>query len=127
MRAIRLLIPAALLFFAVPAAAQGEATGQGQQGQPRQARQNEMLFKDITLTDAQKAQVDSIQAAYRTMMRDQMGTGGMQDSATRAKMAELRSKQMADIRKVLTPDQQVIFDKNLAAIPPMGGGRRPPR
>ena len=120
MRAIRLMVAAALVIFAVPAAAQGGGQGAAQ-------RQNEMLFKDITLTDAQTMQIDSIQTAGRTAMREAMA-GGMQDPSAREKMMEMRTKQNSDIRAVLTAEQQVIFDKNLAAMPAMGaGGRRPPR
>ena len=122
MRTINVLLAATLVMLAVPAAAQGGPGG-------GQGRMNEMLFKDITLTEVQKAKVDSIQAAGREAMRgqmQQMQPGGMQDSSGRAKMAEMRAKQMADIRGLLAADQQVVFDKNLAAMPPMGAGRRPP-
>ena len=122
MRTINVLLAATLVMLAVPAAAQGGPGG-------GQGRMNEMLFKDITLTEVQKATVDSIQAAGREAMRgqmQQMQPGGMQDSSGRAKMAEMRAKQMADIRGLLAADQQVVFDKNLAAMPPMGAGRRPP-
>ncbi len=127
MRAIRLLAAAALVTFAVPAAAQGGGQGaQGAQGGGQgMQRQNEMLFKDITLTEVQKAKIDSIQTAGRTAMREAMA-GGMQDPSAREKMMEMRAKQNADIRAVLTAEQQVIFDRNLAAMPAMGGGRRPP-
>lgn len=122
MRTINVILAAALVMVAVPAAAQGGQAGPG----GGQGRQNEMLFKDITLTDVQKAKVDSIQAAGREAMRAQMQSGGMQDSTTRAAMMAMRAKQMADIRALLTPEQQTVFDKNVAAMPPMGGGRRPP-
>ncbi len=123
MQAIRILAAAALVLVASTAQAQGGPPGGGQ-GQAQ--RQNEMMFKDITLTDVQKAKVDSIQTAGRTEMQALMQGGGMQDSTTRAKMTEMRTKQRADIRAVLTAEQQVIYDKNIAAMPAMGGGRRPP-
>jgi hypothetical protein len=37
-------------------------------------------------------------------------------------MMDLRQKQNAEVRAVLTDEQKVIFDKNLAAMPQ---GRRP--
>ncbi len=127
MQAIRILAAAALVFVASTAAAQGgqggPGGGMGQGG--GMGRMNEMLFKDITLTDAQKAKIDSIQAHARTEMQALMQSGGMQDPATREKMTEMRAKQNKDIRDVLTAEQQVVFDKNLAAMP-QGGGRRPP-
>ena len=94
-------------------------------------RQNEMLFKGITLTDAQKAKVDSIQTKGREEMMAMMQGGGMQamqDPGMREHMMQMRAKQMADIRAVLTADQQALYDKNLAEMPQgPGGGRRPPR
>jgi Spy/CpxP family protein refolding chaperone len=129
MRAMNILTAAALVLVASTATAQGGTPPQGGgmgQGQGQGAgRMNEMLFKDITLTDVQKAKIDTIQTKMRDEQRALMQAGGMQDPATREKMTALRTKQNADIKAVLTPEQQVIFDKNLAAMP-QGGGRRPP-
>ena len=127
---IRLLLTA-LALSASTLTAQGGMGGQrgmgGQAGMMN--RQNEMLFKDITLTDAQKAKVDSIQAKGREEMMAMMQGGGQDRSAMREVMMQVRAKQMADIRAVLTAAQQPVFDKNLAEMPqgPGGAGRRPPR
>ena len=100
---------AALVAFAAPSA---HAQGGGGGGQGRGGRQMEMLMQGITLTDAQKASVDSIGQAFRAQMPP-MQQGTPPDSATRAKMMEVRQKQYAAIRTVLTPDQQKTFDKNV--------------
>lgn len=122
MQAIRILAAAALVFVASTAAAQGgQGGGMGQGGAQGAARMNEMLFKGITLTDAQKAKVDTIQAHAR----EQMASMDRSDPAMREKMTEMRAKQNKDIRDVLTAEQQAIYDKNLAEMP-QGGGRRPP-
>lgn len=129
MRAVRMMIVTAMVVVAVPAAAQGGQRGQGANPEARaamQQRQNEMLFRGITLSEAQQAKVDSIQAAGREAMQAAMG-GGMQDPTARQRMQELREKQMADIRAVLTPEQQAVFDTNRANMPAPGAGRRPPR
>ncbi len=126
MKAIRILMAAAMVFVASTAAAQGGQGGAGMGQGGGQGRQNEMLFKGITLTDVQKAKIDSIQAAGRTEMQAMMQAGGMQDSTNRAKMMTMRTKQRADIRAVLTAEQATIYDKNIAEMPAMGGGRRPP-
>jgi len=123
MRAMKMIAAALLVLVASTAQAQGGQAGQG----PGQGggRMNEMLFKGITLTAEQKAKVDSIQAAGREEMRTLMQSGGgMQDSTTRAKMQDARKKQNDAIRAILTPEQQAVFDKNLAEMPQ--GGRRPP-
>ena len=112
----------ALVAFAAPAAyAQG---GGGGGGQGRGNRQMEMLMQGITLTDAQKASVDSIGQAFRAQMPP-MQQGTPPDSATRAKMMEVRQKQYAAIRTVLTPDQQKTFDKNVEEMRANMGRPRP--
>lgn len=129
MRAIRILTAAALVFVASTAAAQGgqgARAGGGQGAAEMQQRQNEMLFKGITLSEAQKAKIDSLQAAQRTAQQEMMQGGGMQDPAAREKMMEMRQKHQAEVRRVLTTEQQVIYDKNLAEMPQRGAGRRPP-
>ena len=133
MRAIRFVVAGALIAVASTTAAaqggqgagQGQERGQGMTPEQRQARQNEMLFKGITLTEMQQKKIDSIQVAARTANQALMQGGGMQDPATREKMMEARRKTTADIRAVLTPEQQVVYDKNIAEMP-QGRGQRPP-
>jgi Spy/CpxP family protein refolding chaperone len=77
----------------------------------------QMLFEGITLTDAQQKQVQDISAKYRAEMQQAMPNGmggGPPDPAARAKMDEIRTKQYAEIRGILTGDQQTAFDKNIA-------------
>lgn len=137
MKAIRVLVATALVLVSMPVAAQGGMGGGqgGMGGQNREAmqqRQNEMLFKGITLTDAQKAKIDTLQTAQRTAMQAMMQGGGMQDPSARERVGEMRTKLNTDIREVLTAEQRTQFDKNLNEMPnrgtamPMGGGR-PPR
>ncbi len=95
-----------------PGAGQGQGApgmrGQGMRGQA-------ILFEGITLTASQKLAVDSIQAQYRAERGKTMSAGaGRQDPAARTKMTEMMDKQNADIRALLTADQQVAFDKNIA-------------
>lgn len=92
----------------------------GPQGGPgggmRGGRGMAMLFEGITLTDAQQKQTQEIGAKYRAQMMEMMPNGmggGPPDAATRAKMNDLRTKQMAEIRAVLTAGQQTAFDKNV--------------
>lgn len=72
----------------------------------------EMLFKGIDLTDAEKAAIDSIQTAYRAKMPART-PGQAPDPSARAAMRETMQKETADLRSVLTPDQQKVFDKNV--------------
>ena len=98
------------------AAAQGQPEPQGQ-GDRRGGGMGGMLLRDITLTDAQKAQVKTIRDKYvpqqMELRKAAQGTGGPPDEATRNKMMDLQEKQAAEIRAVLTSDQQKVFDGNL--------------
>jgi Spy/CpxP family protein refolding chaperone len=91
----------------------------GQFGQRRMAR----LLQGITLTDQQKAQVDSITAKYRAMM-PAFTPGAPPDSVTRAKFREINQQQDSTIRTVLTAEQQKVWDANVAEM--RSRVRRPP-
>ena len=100
------------------AAAQGQPEPKEGQGEMRRGGgMGGMLLKDITLTDAQKEQVKTIREKYvprqLELRKAVQATGGPPDDATRAKMMELQSQQSAEIRAILTPDQQKTFDNNL--------------
>ena len=100
------------------AAAQGRPEPKEGQGEMRRGGgMGGMLLKDITLTDAQKDQVKTIREKYvpkqLELRKAVQGTGGPPDEATRAKMMELQGQQSAEIRAVLTADQQKTFDHNL--------------
>ncbi len=123
------LVATALLALSGSVALAQNPGGMGGMGGMRQGgpgMRMQALLNGITLTAPQQASIDSIQAAYRPRMRALFTPGAPPDSASRAAMATLRTSQDKDIRAVLTPDQQKIFDKNLAALPPMGAGRRGP-
>jgi Spy/CpxP family protein refolding chaperone len=99
------------------ASAQGQPEPQGQGGRGG-GGMGGMLLKDITLTDAQKDRIKTIREKYMPQQMElrkaAQATGTAPDEATRTKMMDLQTKQAADIRAVLTADQQAIFDKNMA-------------
>jgi Spy/CpxP family protein refolding chaperone len=104
---------AALLLAVAPMANAQAGGGMGGRGGGRGGgRMMAMLFKGIELTDTEKAQVDSIQAAYRAKMPART-PGQAPDPSARAAMRETMQKETADLRSVLTPDQQKVFDKNV--------------
>ncbi|MDP9204036.1 MAG: Spy/CpxP family protein refolding chaperone [Gemmatimonadota bacterium] len=99
-------------------AAQGQPANQQGQGEMRRGGgMGGMLLKDITLTDAQKDQIKTIREKYvpkqLELRKAVQATGGPPDEATRAKMMELQTQQSAEIRAILTADQQKTFDHNL--------------
>ena len=79
------------------------------------ARRMQRLLQGITLTPEQQAKVDSITTRYSAQM-PAFTPGVMPDSATRAKMRDLNANQDVEIRTVLTPDQQKVFDDNVAQM-----------
>jgi Spy/CpxP family protein refolding chaperone len=106
------------LALAAPAAhAQNPAAPPAAEGPGRAAldRRRALLFKDITLTADQQAKIDSIHARYRAE-RPAFTPGTPPDSATRSTMRERMRAQMDDIRSVLAPDQQELWDRNMAAL-----------
>jgi Spy/CpxP family protein refolding chaperone len=130
MKAIRIATLAAALCVGMTsvAAAQG-APPQGQgQGERRAGGMGGMLLKDINLTDAQKDQVKTIREKYlpqqMELRKAAQATGGPPDEATRSKMMELQNKQAADIRAILSADQQATFDKNLVEMKARMDSRR---
>jgi Spy/CpxP family protein refolding chaperone len=97
------------------ASAQGTEANQGQ-GVRRGGGMGGMLLKDIALTDVQKDQIKVIREKYlpqQMELRKSAQAVGEVDAATRAKMTDLQSKQAAEIRAILTADQQKTFDHNL--------------
>jgi Spy/CpxP family protein refolding chaperone len=125
MKVIRIATLAAALCVGITSVAAAQGTeppqqGQGQGEMRRGGGMGGLLLKDITLTDAQKAQVKEIREKYAPQQLELrkaiQATGGPPDEATRAKIADLQSKQAAEIRAILTADQQATFDKNLAEM-----------
>ncbi|MFA6166608.1 MAG: Spy/CpxP family protein refolding chaperone [Gemmatimonadaceae bacterium] len=125
MKVIRFLAAAAIVLTATTAMAQGGPPGGGQAGAQRAM---EAMMQGITLTDVQKAKVDSIVAASREesmKMRQEMQAAGTPPSdEMRAKMTAVTTKRNDAIKAVLTPEQQEQFAKNLANMPQRA---RPPR
>ncbi|HMG69950.1 MAG TPA: Spy/CpxP family protein refolding chaperone [Gemmatimonadaceae bacterium] len=133
MKAIRIATLAAALCIGITSAAAAQGTeppqqGQGQGGMRRGGGMGGMLLKDINLTDAQKEQVKTIREKYLPqqveLRKAAQATGAAPDEATRAKMMDLQTKQAAEIRAILTADQQATFDKNLAEMKAQMDSRR---
>ena len=119
MKAIRIATLAIALSVASASVAAAQAQGEPQLG-GRRGGMGGMLLKDITLTDAQKEQAKTIREKYLPQLmeirKSVQATGAPPDDATRAKITDLQNKQTAELRAILTADQQVIFDKNVAEM-----------
>lgn len=115
----------------------------GARGDRGEGRGQKGLFKDIALSEQQKSQIKTIHAKYRDQYQSQRGNRQKGDSAwgqrrnggeraqrdtaamrqrreaMQAQIAhnsQLRQQEMAEIRGVLTVDQRVTFDRNVAEL-----------
>jgi Spy/CpxP family protein refolding chaperone len=110
-----LVICACVLALVAPGAAAQNPPSPDEPGRAAMERRRELLFKDITLTPEQRAKIDSIRGRYRAE-RPAFTPGSPPDSATRRSMRERMRAQLDEIRAVLTPDQQQLWDRNVAAL-----------
>lgn len=111
---------AALSLLAVAAAA-APAMAQGGMGGPPNAstmaqRSSDRMLEGITLSAAQSDSVKAIDARYATDMTAIFQAANGDRAGMREKMMPLRAKQRADIRALLTADQQSVFDKNVTEM-----------
>jgi len=93
------------------------ASAQGAMQQGGQGRRN-MQLDGIELTDAQKVKLEEIQRKYQPEMmalRSEFQSGGDRADLMK-KSAALRERSSADIRAILTSDQQAVFDKHTAEM-----------
>lgn len=127
--------------------AQHDTTFKGRVGRGRGERNGEIrgAFRRLNLTDAQKSQMKAIHQKYQPQtkpliesMRAAMDNGraarqrgdtaaartaiaGTADA--RSKLEALREQERAEVRAILTPEQQKTFDANAASRKEHGRGR----
>ena len=110
----RLNIAACSLFLlaaaGAPAMAQGNMGG-GMGMDPTQMvqRSTDRILTGITLSASQSDSLKAINSRYVASMQAAMTGGG-----DRSQMMAMRTKHNADLRAMLTADQQAVFDKNVA-------------
>jgi Spy/CpxP family protein refolding chaperone len=127
MRKLQAAVVAILLFGAASLASAQNPQGQPGQGRgPAGGRQVSMLMQNITLTAEQQSKVDSITARYAAQRQELMADQSMEMEARRGKMRELMTKQLDEIKAVLTDEQKKVLEKNQADMMQQGGARRPP-
>ena len=109
---LRTFVAAAVLAIAVPAYAQGGGGRGGEQMSPaeRMTRQKEQLFKDITLTAAQSAKIDTIMTQAAAKQQESM-------AAMRESMQKMNTERNDALKAGLTDEQKKKFDENVAAMP----------
>jgi hypothetical protein len=125
MKKLQYVLAAAMLVGSTTVAIAQDAPAR-QQGQ--RPNQMQMLLAGITLTAEQQPKVDSIAKKYdgeRAALRDPNST---MDRETRmAKSREIMTKQIDELKAILTDDQKKCLEKNQADMQAQrqGGGRPP--
>ena len=103
-----------------------DGRGRGGPGGPGGiGRADQALLRNITLSADQQQRVDTIRARYRTQMEQMRGQNSGDRDANRSQMRTMMEKQQAEIRDVLTPDQQRVYDQNVADLRARMGQARP--
>lgn len=120
MKKVRLAMMTLAMFLGITAVARAQDPGRG-----NRPNMSAMLFKDITLTPAQQARVDSVEAKYRDQMQA-LRNGGGDQTEMRQKRGELMQKQRDELKSLLTDDQKKVFDKNAEDMRQQMQNRRPP-
>jgi Skp family chaperone for outer membrane proteins len=120
MKKVKLAMLVTAMFLGMTTVAQAQDQGRG--NRPNMAA---MLFKDITLTPAQQAKRDSIEAKYRDQMTALRNEGGDRETMMQ-KRRDLMEKQRDELKAMLTDDQKKVFDKNAEEMRQNMQNRRPP-
>jgi Spy/CpxP family protein refolding chaperone len=122
MRKIQLGLVAAMLVASTSVAAAQDQPAR-QQGRGNQMA---MLLQGITLTADQQVKVDSINKKYDEQRQALRSETDME--VRRTKSRELTTKQLEEIKPLLTDEQKKALEKNQADMAArMQGGGRPPQ
>ena len=120
MMRVKLAMLVTAMFLGITTVAQAQDQGRG-----NRPNMSAMMLKDITLSSAQQAKVDSISAKYRDQMTALRNEGGDRETMMQ-KRRDLMEKQRDEIKAVLTDDQKKVFDKNVEDMRANMQNRRPP-
>lgn len=87
------------------------------------------MFASLKLSEDQKTKVDAVMKEMQTAMRNGPrpdASSGANQEQMFARMQEMRTKQEAKLKEILTAEQFAQFQKEqqerMANMPPMGGG-----
>ena len=116
---LKMAVMAAAMFVAVSTHAQAQGGGGGRGRGPSLT----VILKDsLKVSDAIVAKADSIQKSYNEKNAPLMEAMRGGDADARAKMTANRTEMMAEVKKLLTPEQAAQLDKLMPAGGRRGGG-----
>jgi hypothetical protein len=128
MKKLQYVLAAALFVGSTTVAVAQDAPARQQGQRPNQMA---MLMEGITLTADQQPKVDSLAKKYdaeRAKLRDP--NANLDREARMAKSRELMTKQLDELKLILTDDQKKCLEANVTAMQArqqQGGGRPPQR
>lgn len=123
MKKVRLAMLSAAMFLGMATVAHAQDPQQA--GRGNRPNMGAILFQGITLSPAQEAKRDSIEAKFRDQMMALRNAGGDQQEM-RQKRGEMMQKQRDELKAILTDDQKKVFDKNVEDMRQQMQNRRPP-
>jgi Spy/CpxP family protein refolding chaperone len=94
----------------------GQGSRQGSRMRHGGGSHGDRMFEGMNLTTDQRAQIKLVRDRYR-LKADSLRAGGAdRDSTTRSAIHSMMQQEMAEIRNLLTPDQQKQFDDKMAKM-----------
>lgn len=105
---------------------EGREGREGRRGMMDPMRMEQMMLRDITLSADQKSKLDSLHARHQAEMDRMRASGDTMPMMNRDHMRMMMDQHVTEVRAILTPDQQVIFDRNVNEMRTrmQQGGRR---
>ena len=113
-----ILVAALMVGFCAGVTSVSAAQSQPRQGDSQRGRgMGGRILEGITLTDAQKVQQKAIREKYAPQLESLRKAAQVSGTPMdQNKLREIQSAQIAEIRTILAPEQQVIFDKNVTEM-----------
>jgi protein CpxP len=90
--------------------------GRGGRGGMRGGHHGDGMLGGLDLTKDQRSQITLIRDKYKLQADSMRANTSGRDSTGRAAFRSMMTQEMADIRAVLTPDQQKKFDDRMAKM-----------
>ncbi len=93
------------------------------QNRKRDGKPGERIEKELNLTADQKQKMETMRADFGTKMKALRDNSSLDKDAKQSKMKELRDQHMAEVNKVLTPEQQAKMKELRSKRPEMAKNR----